>query len=140
MNLTPRQMLILVILIVGFGIAAFVVSRDEDDAEFDRALWCSKAAALESTGGIFRGTAPDASVADIEAAKLALFDVETLAPFDIWDDIATLADFTLIVGQQRAGNAWPDAFTAARENKAAEIDAAFAAVDTELTACGLRFG
>jgi hypothetical protein len=134
-------MLILIVLIVGFGVAAYVVSRGGGDAiEHDQAIWCDGAGPLADRGEIFDGTAADASVDDLEAVKLALFDVETIAPFDLWDDIATLADFTLIAQQQRRDLDWPEAFVAARENKEARIDAAIAELEAEMATCGLRLG
>lgn len=140
MQLTPRQMLILVVLVVGFGIAAYVVSRGENAAEFDRAGWCDRADVLAGTGPILTGTADDASIDEIDAVKLAVFEVETIGPVDLWDDFATIADFMLRAGQERADLEWPAAYLAARANNEAAIDAAVAALEAELTQCGLAFG
>ena len=140
MHLTPRQMLILVVLVVGFGVAAYVVSRGETSAEFDRAGWCDRADVLAGSGPILTGTAADASIDDIEAVKLAIFDVETIGPVDLWGDFATLADFLLRAEQARADLDWPAAFLAARANNEAAIETAVAELEAELTQCGLAFG
>ena len=141
MSLTPRQILILLVLIAGFGIAAFVVSRGEGEvSEVDQALWCNEARVLEGTGPLFRGEIDDATAEEIETLKVALFDVETIAPFDLWAHIARLADFAIIAGQQRAELDWPDAYAAARENKETVLDEAIGALDAELTTCGIQLG
>ncbi len=141
MNLTPRQMLILVVLIVGFGVAAYVVSReDSGSAEFDQALWCGQAGRLEGAGEILRGTATDATEEQLDDLRTVLFDVETIAPFDLWRDIAALADFTLVAGQQRAEADWPTSYAAARENKDEVLDTAIDELELELATCGVRLG
>lgn len=141
MSLTPRQMLILLGLIVAFGVAALVVSQGEADApEIDQALWCSEAGGLAGTGPIFTGEAADATTDELEALKLALFDVETIAPYTLRPHIARLADFAIIAGQQRSELEWPDAFAATRANKEAVLDEAIAALETEMSSCGLQFG
>ena len=141
MNLTPRQMLILVALIVGFGVAAFVVSRSDGDApKIDQALWCDRAGGLEGTGEVFGGGADDVTAERLEEIKLALFDVETIAPYGLRPQIGVLADFTLITQQELRDLAWPEAFAAARENKEADIDAAIAQLEIELSTCGLSLG
>jgi hypothetical protein len=141
MNLTPRQMLILVVLIVGFGVAAYVVSReDSGSTEFDQARWCGEAGQLEGAGEILRGTAADVTEDQLDDLRAVFFDVETIAPFDLWRDIAALADFTLVAGQQRADFDWPTSFAAARENKDATLDAAIDELELELATCGVRLG
>ena len=141
MSLTPRQILILLVLIAGFGIAAVVVSRGEGEvSEVDQALWCNEARVLEGTGPLFRGEVDDATAEEIETLKFALFDVETIAPFDLWAHIGRLADFTLSAGQQRAELDWPAAYEAARENKEAVLDEALAALEVELATCGVPLG
>ena len=103
-------------------------------------MWCNEAGDLVGTGAIFTGEADDATSDELEALKLALFDVETIAPFTLRPHIARLADFAIIAGQKRAELDWPDAFAATRENKEAVLDEAIAAMDSELSACGLQFG
>ena len=141
MSLTPRQILILLVLIAGFGIAAFVVSRGESGTPAaDRARWCSEAPRLEGVGPFFRGEVADATVEEIDDVTQAIFAVETLAPGDLWSSLARLADFTLIAGQQRAELDWPAAYEAARENKEAVLDEALASLEVELGACGVPLG
>ena len=152
MSLTPRQILILLVLIAGFGIAAFVVSRGENGAAVvvsrgasgapaaDQARWCSEAPRLEGVGPFFRGEVADATVEEIDDVTQAIFAVETLAPGDLWSSLARLADFTLIAGQQRAELDWPAAYEAARENKEAVLDEALASLEVELGACGVPLG
>lgn len=151
MSLTPRQILILLVLIAGFGIAAVVVSRGGAPAvvvgrgaggapAVDEARWCSEAQRLEGVGPFFRGEVTDATVDEIDAVTQAIFAVETLAPGDLWSPLARLADFTLIAGQQRAELDWPYAYEAARENKEAVLDEALAALEIELATCGVPLG
>lgn len=141
MSLTPRQILVLLVLIAGFGIAAVVVSRGESGAPAaDQARWCSEAPRLEGVGPFFRGEVADATVEEIDDVTQAIFVVETLAPGDLWSSLARLADFTLIAGQQRAELDWPAAYEAARENKEAVLDEALAALEIELATCGVPLG
>lgn len=128
-------------LIAGFGIAAVVVSRGESGAPAaDQARWCSQAPRLEGVGAFLRGEVTDATVDEIDDVTQAIFAVETLAPGDLWAPLARLADFTLVVGQQRAELDWPAAYEAARENKEAALDEALTAVEIELATCGVPLG
>lgn len=141
MHLTPRQMLILVVLVVGFGVAAYVVSReDSGSTEFDQALWCGQAVQLEGAGEILRGTATDVTEEQLDDLRAVFFEVETIAPFDLWRDIAVLADFTLVAGQRRAELDWPASFAAARETRVATLDTAIDELELELATCGVRLG
>lgn len=134
-------MLILLVLVVGFGVAAYVVSRDDVvNDDFDQATWCDEAGRLAGAGETLRGTADDVTVDELGALKDTLFDVETLAPFDLWDDIAASADFLLIAAQERADQPWPAAYEAARANKEAALDTAIEALELDLATCGIRLG
>lgn len=142
MSLTPRQMLILLVMIVGFGVAAYVVSRDSDSLpEIDTAAWCSGAEGLTGFGPVFRGDVDDASVEELDAIKEALFDIENAAPYELRPGIAPLADFLIIAKQARGDLDWSAAFASARADvDVAVVDQALADLDTEMSLCGLDLG
>ncbi|MEQ8840934.1 MAG: hypothetical protein RIB98_08130 [Acidimicrobiales bacterium] len=141
MTLTPRQMLILLVLVVGFGVTAFLVSRDGGDAPtIDEAAWCEGARGLVGVGPILTGDAAEVDAADLDAALEAFYAVETIAPFELRPEIGRMADFTLIAGQELERAPWPEAYIAARANKEAELDGAIDALETEMNLCGLQLG
>ena len=134
-------MLILLVLVVGFGVAAFVVSRGNDGLPaINEAQWCGGAEGLIGAGPTFTGEAEGIDVADLDATRAALFDVETIAPYALRPEIGALADFTIIATQELADLDWPAAYVAARENKVETLDAAIEALDTEMRLCGHDLG
>ncbi|MDW3217629.1 MAG: hypothetical protein R8F63_03365 [Acidimicrobiales bacterium] len=141
MELSPRQWLIIGALIVGFAIAAIVARGDGTrEPDFDSAAWCSGAQGLAGLEPLFAGTAQSATAGDYDAAKEALYAVETTAPFELRDAVNFLSDFAFVAGQQFEVFDWPEAYDAARDNTdTAVVDESIVELDRELQACGVSF-
>ena len=142
MNLSPRQWIVLIVLIAGFAIAALVVRRDDAPAnlpEIDTALWCSGAEALVGAGDLFSGEAADAAASDFDQAQGAIFEVENTAPWEIRLGLARIADLAHITREQLDTVAWPDALDAARAQvDEPVVDQALVDLDAEMKLCGLQ--
>jgi hypothetical protein len=145
MTFTPRQWIILLVLITGFAITALAVRSDGSSNEaslppIDTAAWCSAAAGLEGTGGLFTGEATNATVAEVGAVKEAIFAVEVEAPWELRQGLARLGDLAQITKQELEVSSWPDALSAARAQVDESIvDQALADLDDEMQTCGLAF-
>jgi hypothetical protein len=139
-TLTPRQWLVLGVLILGFGIAAWLVRDDgASSPTFDEGRWCEGASALVGTGPILDGTAEAVTRSDLERVRDAVYDVEFLAPEALHNDLARLSDMNFLLREAIDDEPWPDVYVSVQDNvDVAAVDRAIADLDTEMRACGLR--
>lgn len=141
MALSPRQWLVIAVLIVGFVGAALIVANDDAPAvEFDQATWCAGAQGLAGLEPLFVGTAETATADDYDAAKEAFYAVENTAPLDLRQDVGYLANFAFVAVQEFNADEWPDVFAVARANVDTDaVDTALTEVTRELQTCGVTF-
>lgn len=142
MQLSLRQWLVVLGLIVGFAIAAIAVRGDSGTNEtnlppIDQAAWCTGATGLIGAGDLLDGQRAEASAVDFEAVKEAVYDVEVLAPWELRKGLSRIADFSIIARQQFDTAEWPDAFAAARSQvDVTVVDQAIQDLRTEMSLCG----
>lgn len=138
MTITARQWVVLLVLIVGFAVAALLVARSNDELPpIDEEAWCTAAADLSGVDAIVSGTADDVEIADVTALLDALDASEEISPYAVRADIARLSDFVLVLGQSLAVTPWPDAHGVALDQTDGDaVEAARAGLQVELEKCG----
>lgn len=151
MDFSWRQWLVIVLLIAGFAVAAFVVSRggestDEHgvqaepitEPQVDEAAWCALLAPLPRWGGILDGSADGDNPGHLANLQPALEEVQAVAPTVLAIDIARLLDLVLLTKQALDdADSLDDALAAASaQTDQPRVRAAVATLDDALGACG----
>ncbi len=150
MDFSPRQWIVIAVLIVGFGAAAVAVSNNTGSLDnepapgasaeptVDEIAWCSLLAPVSTWGGILDGSAEGDNRGDVENLQIALEEARTVAPTELGIKMARLLDLALLTRLALVDNTSLDAALsrAQAQTDQPRVSAAVEALDAALQACG----